>query len=62
MNFNWKFQEGKGSNEKNLPWGGMDIFWNHTIYMDVWSLAVINFHDKIIKKLHELLLASLSSL
>ena len=26
-----KFQGGGGSKTKNPPWGGMDIFWNHTI-------------------------------
>ena len=25
-----KIQGGGGSNWKNSPWGGMDIFWNHT--------------------------------
>ena len=27
-----KSREGEGSYEKSLPWGGMDIFWNHTLY------------------------------
>ena len=30
----WKIQRGGGgSYEKSLPWGGgMDIFWNHTLW------------------------------
>ena len=29
----WKFLGGggRGCKSKSLPWGGMDIFWNHTI-------------------------------
>ena len=28
-----KFQGGGGgSNRKNHPWGGMDIFWNHAMF------------------------------
>ena len=26
-----KSRGGEGSYEKSLPWGGMDIFWNHTL-------------------------------
>ena len=28
---NWNFRRGGGSLGKSLPWGGMDIFWNHTL-------------------------------
>ena len=32
MKLNWNFQGGGGwFKPKNLPWKGMEIFWNHTI-------------------------------
>ena len=30
MGINWNFQMGGGFEPKNLPWNGMDIFWNNT--------------------------------
>ena len=34
MELNWKFQRGGGRGLRKNPfrWGGMDNFWNHTIY------------------------------
>ena len=29
---------GGGFKLKNHPWGGMDIFWNHTIYQNIECL------------------------
>ena len=33
-----KSRGGEGLYEKSLPWGGMDIFWNHTIGSHTWRL------------------------
>ena len=35
MKLNWNFQRGGGSLGKSLPWGGMDIFWNHALLKKV---------------------------
>ena len=32
MKLNWKSQGVGGSKPKNHPRGGMDIFWNHTMW------------------------------
>lgn len=32
MKLDWNFQNGMGFTLENLPWKGMDICWNCTIY------------------------------
>ena len=36
----WKFRVDGGLKQKNLPWGGMDIFWNCTI----WNVCIVSVH------------------
>ena len=47
MKLNWKVLGGGGFKPKNLPWGGMDIFWNHTITVKSFkTLTLKTDHDK----------------
>ena len=53
-----KIQGGGGSNWKNPPWGGMDIFWNHTFecssssYLNETSLmsieCIVFYHQSLL--------------
>ena len=38
MKLNWNFQKGKGLRKIPFHGGGMDVFWNYTLYMELTSL------------------------